>query len=179
MSVPENVKNYSKNLTLVTHRLPCHKWRVSRYSLRLYPWQMTIKLTAKQIARERSDKTTPSEQAGVQLFQLLFCGAQERWRTPPDTTSQAHQQSALQASVRDDFAGTDSAAGTGCVRGFKGRVLSHSDSTTLHAFSQVCSRVHSVPVPFSPVWAGFVPAHFLEVHSPPQSERDERSQLFG
>lgn len=28
-----------------THRLPCHKWRVSRYSLRLYLWQMTIKLT--------------------------------------------------------------------------------------------------------------------------------------
>ncbi len=65
-----------------------------------------------EIARERSDKTTPSEQAGVQLFQLLFCGAQERWRTPPDTTSQAHQQSALQASVRDDFARTDPGAGS-------------------------------------------------------------------
>ncbi len=31
----------------------------------------------------------------------------QRWRTLPDTRSQAHQQSALQASVRDDFAGTD------------------------------------------------------------------------
>ncbi len=60
-----------------------------------------------QIAWERSNKTTPSEQAGVQPFQLLFCGAQERWRTPPDTKSQAHQQSALQASIRDDFSGTD------------------------------------------------------------------------
>lgn len=28
-----------------THRLPCHKRRVSRYSLRLDLWQMTIKLT--------------------------------------------------------------------------------------------------------------------------------------
>ncbi len=53
---------------------------------------------------------TPSKQAGVQLFQLLFFGAQERWRTPPNTTSQAHQQSALQASVRDNFAGTDPGA---------------------------------------------------------------------
>ncbi len=63
-----------------------------------------------QIAWERSDKTTPSEQTVLQLFQLLFCGAQERWRTPPDTTSQALQQSALQASVQDDFAGKDPGA---------------------------------------------------------------------
>ncbi len=63
-----------------------------------------------RIAPKRSDRTGPSKQAGVQLFQPLFCGAQERWRTLPDTTSQAHQQSALQASVRDDFAGTDPGA---------------------------------------------------------------------
>ncbi len=48
-----------------------------------------------------------SKQAGVQLFQPLFSGAQERRMTLLDTRSQAHQQSALQASVRDDFAGTD------------------------------------------------------------------------
>ncbi len=59
-----------------------------------------------RIVRKRSDRTSPSKQAGVQLFQPLFCGAQERWRALPDTTSQAHQQSALQASVRDNFAGT-------------------------------------------------------------------------
>ncbi len=66
--------------------------------------------------------------------------------------------------------------GTGCVHGFKERVLSHSDSTASHAFSHVCSRGHSVPVPCSPVWAGFVPVHFLEVHgggSFPHSERAE------
>ncbi len=60
-----------------------------------------------QIAREKSDKTTPSEQAGVQRFQLLYRGAQERWRTPPDATSQARQQSALQASGWDDFVKKD------------------------------------------------------------------------
>ncbi len=94
---------------------------------------------------------TPSKQAGVQLFQLLFCGAQERWRTPPDTTSQAHQQSALQVSVWDDFAGKDPCAdlprGLVASVDLKECVLSHSDSTASHAFSQVCSRVHSVPVP--------------------------------
>ncbi len=35
----------------------------------------------------------------------------------------------------------------GCVRGFKGRVLSHSDSTASQTLSEVCSRGHSVPVP--------------------------------
>ncbi len=64
------------------------------------------KTRAMRIVRKRSDRTSPSKQAGVQLFQPLFCGAQERWRALPDTTSQAHQQSALQASVRDNFAGT-------------------------------------------------------------------------
>ncbi len=59
-----------------------------------------------QVARKRNDRKSPSNQAGVQLFQPLFCGAQERWRSLLDTRSQAHQQSALQASVRDDFAGT-------------------------------------------------------------------------
>ncbi len=39
------------------------------------------------------------------------------------------------------------APGTGCVRGFKGRVLSHSDSTASQTLSEVCSRGHSVPVP--------------------------------
>ncbi len=36
---------------------------------------------------------------------------------------------------------------TGCVWGFKGCVLSHSDSTASQALSEVCSRGHSVPVP--------------------------------
>ncbi len=97
---------------------------------------------------KRSDRTSPGERAGERLLQPLFCGAQERWRSPPDSRSQAHQQSALQASVQNDIAGTgpcaNSPLGTGCVRGFKGCVLSHSDSTASQTLSEVCSRGHSV-----------------------------------
>ncbi len=96
---------------------------------------------AVQPVLKRSDRTSPGERAGEQLLQPLFCGAQERWRTPPDSRYQAHQQHALQASVQDDIAGTDPGAnsppGTGCVRGFKGRVLSHSDSTRITDASEV------------------------------------------
>ncbi len=118
------------------------------------------------------------------LFQLLFSGAQERWRTPPDTTGPSTERSASVHSGRFCWNRSWSrfAPGTGCVCGFKGRVLSHSDSLASHAFSQVCSRGNSVPVPCSPVWAGFVPTHFLEVHGrgsppppPPRSERDAGS----
>ncbi len=45
----------------------------------------------------------------------------------------------------------------GCVRGFKGHVLSHSDSTASQTLSEVCSRGHRVPVPCSSVWTGFGP----------------------
>jgi len=37
--------NELRHARTYTHRLPCHKRRVSRYSLRLDLWQMTIKLT--------------------------------------------------------------------------------------------------------------------------------------
>ncbi len=77
----------------------------------------------------------------------------------PETTSQAHQQSALQASVRDDFAGTD--PGADSPGDWLRPLLSHSDSTASHAFSEVFSRGHSVPVPYSPVGAGFGPVHFF------------------
>ncbi len=47
--------------------------------------------------------------------------------------SRTHQQSAWQASVQDVNAkadpGANSPRGLVCVHGFKGRVLSHSDST--------------------------------------------------
>ncbi len=68
------------------------------------------KTRAMQPAQKRSDRTNPSEQAGEQLLQPLFCGAQKRWRTLTDARSQAHRQSALQASVRDDINGTDPGA---------------------------------------------------------------------
>ncbi len=73
--------------------------------------------------------------------------------------------------------------GTGCGRGFKGRVLSHSDSTASQTLSEVCSRGHSVWVPCSP-WASFGPralsrSAWTQLLPSPQSERNARSQLFG
>ncbi len=59
-----------------------------------------------QPARESSDRTSPSERAGEWVLQLLFRGAQERWGTLPNSRSQAHQQSPLQACVQDDNAET-------------------------------------------------------------------------
>ncbi len=115
ISVAERVETYSENLTLVT----LHKSGL-RPSTTLFQRHGAVsnialkcsdaKTRAMKVARKRNDRKSPSNQAGVQLFQPLFCGAQERWRSLLDTRSQAHQQSALQASVRDDFAGTDPCA---------------------------------------------------------------------
>ncbi len=197
MSVPEHVGNYSENLTLVIRRdrawvHPSIQTQTTLFQRRGAVSNIASKnpgpeTRAVQPVLKRSDRTSPGERAGERLLQPLFCGAQERWRTLPDSRSQAHQQSALQASVQDDIAGTgpgvNSPQGTGCVRGFKGRVLSHSDSTASQTLSEVWSRGHSVPVHCSSVWTGFGPAHFLKVHGrsspPPQSERDAHSQLFG
>ncbi len=72
-------------------------------------------------AREMSSRASPAKQAGERFLQPLFCGTQKGRGTPPDSTSQAHQQSALQTSVQDDNAETDPAAnlprGLVCVRG--------------------------------------------------------------
>ncbi len=115
------------------------------------------------------------------VFYSRYLGA------PPNSRSQTHQQSALQMSVQDDNAETDPGAnsprGLVCVRGFEGRVLSHSDSTASQTFSEVCLRGHSVPILCSSVRAGFGPAHIFKVHGcstfPPQGERDTHPQLSG
>ncbi len=85
---------------------------------------------AMQPARKRSDRTSPSGQAGERLLQPLFCGAPQ----------------GLVASVdlKDAYF--------------------HIHSTASQMLSEVCSRWHSFPVPCSPVWAGFGPVNFLEVH---------------
>ncbi len=106
---------------------------------------------------------------------------------PPNSRSQTHQQSALQTSVQDDNAETDPGAnsprGLVCVRGFEGRVLSHSDSTASQTVSEVCFRGHSVPILCSPVRADFGPTHIFKVRGcstfPPQGERDAHPQLSG
>ncbi len=121
----------------------------------------------------------------LRVLQQLFRDTQKRRGAPPNSRSQTNQQSAWEASVQDVNAetdpGTNSPRGLVCVRGFKGRVLSHSDSTASQTVSEVCFRGHSVPILCSPVRAGFSPTHLFEVHGcstfPPQSEWDEHSQL--
>ncbi len=126
-------------------------------------------------ARERSSRASPSTRAGERVLQPLLRGTQEGWGASPNFGSQAHQQSALRTSVQDGNAeadpGADSPRGLVCIRGFEGRVLSHSDSAASQTVSEVCFREHSVPILCSPVRAGFGPrAHFQSVwmqHFPP------------
>ncbi len=141
------------------------------------------KTRAMQIARKRSDRTSLSEQ----FFQPLFRHTQKRRGTPPDSRSQTHQQSTWQASFQDINAkadpGANSPRGLVCVRGFKGRVLSHSDSTVSKTVSEVYFGGHSVPILCSPVRASFSPTHLFKVHGcssfPPQIERGAHRQLSG
>ncbi len=69
------------------------------------------------------------------------------------------------------------------VRGFEGRVFSHSDSTASQTVSEVYLREHCVPILCSPVRAGSGPAHVFKVRGcstfPPQGERDAHPQLSG
>ncbi len=197
MSVPERVGSYSGDLALATR---CDKARIYpsiQTQTTPFQWRGAVSNIASkravsetrgmQSARKRCHRESPSERAGVRVLQPLFRGTQKRRGAPPDSGSQTHQQSTLQASVQDANAETDPGAnsprGLVCVRGFKGRVLSHSDSTASQTFSEVCVRRHSVPILCSPVRAGFGPTYFLEVHGcstfPPQSERDAHSQLSG
>ena len=54
-------------------------------------------------ARERSSRASPSKRAEDRFLQPLFRGTQEVRGTPPDSRSQAHQQSALQKCSGDWF----------------------------------------------------------------------------
>ncbi len=129
------------------------------------------------------EKVPPSER----ILQPLFRHTQKRRGTPPHSRSQTHQQSARQASVQDVNAKTDLGAnlprGLVCVRGFEGRVLSHSDSTASQTVSEVCFRGYSVPILCSPVRASFRPTHVIKVHGcssfSPQIEWGAHPQLFG
>ncbi len=129
----------------------------------------------------------PSTRAGERVLQPLLRGTQEGWGASPNFGSQTHQQSALRTSVQDGNAeadpGADSPRGLVCIRGFEGRVLSHSDSAASQTVSEVCFREHSVPILCSPVRAGFGPAHIFKVCGcstfPPQSGRDAHPELSG
>lgn len=117
-------------------------------------------------SHKRSDRTCPSERAAERVLQLLFCGAQERWRT--DNGPEALQPSASQAQVQDDNAeadpGTNLSQGLVCIHGSDGCILPHSDRNTPQALPEVVIRGHSIPVFSSSFRAGFSPMHVLEVH---------------
>ncbi len=139
--------------------------------------------------RERSSRVSPAKRAGERFLQPLFRGNQKGWGIPPDSRSQAHQQSALQMSVQDDNAETDPGAnsprGLVCVCGFKGCIFSHADNTTSQTLSEVClrfPRAQCTNTLFSR--SGWLWPHSLFQsawiqHFPPQNERDAHSQLSG
>ncbi len=180
MSVLERVENYSENLTLVTRRdrawvRPSIQMQTTLFQRRGAVSNIASKFPGPetrtmQPARKRSDRTNPGEQAGKRLLQP------NGWlRSILDL-----RESERSASVRSEWyrwnrSWRKFAPGTGCGRGFKGHVLSHSDSTASQTLSEVCSRGHSVPVPCSP-WASFGPralsrSAWTQLLPSPQSER--------
>ncbi len=174
MSVHEHVESYSGNLALASQCDRAGIYSLIQTQTTPFQWRGAISNIASKCpgsetrdrlsARKRSSRASPTKRAGERFLQPLFRGTQERWGAPPNSRSQTHQQSALQTSVQDVNAETDPGAnsprGLVCVRGFEGRVLSHSDSTASQTFSEVCLRGHSVPILRSPVRAGFGPRTF-------------------
>ncbi len=197
MSVHEHVESYSGNLALASQCDRAGIYSLIQTQTTPFQWRGAVSNIASKCpgsetrdrlsARERSSRASPTKRAGERFLQPLFRGTQERWGAPPNSRSQTHQQSALQTSVQDVNAETDPGAnsprGLVCVRGFEGRVLSHSDSTASQTFSEVCLRGHSVPILRSTVRAGFGPAHIFKVRGcstfPPQGERNTHPQLSG
>ncbi len=174
MSVPERVGNYSRISRWLLgviergyalqfrRRPPCFNGVAQSLTLpRNGPGPET---RAVQPVLKRSDRTSPGERAGERLLQPLFCGAQERWRSPPDSRSQAHQQSALQASVQNDIAGTgpcaNSPLGTGASVDLKDAYFHIQIAPHHRRFLRFALEGTALPVPCSSVWAGFGPRTF-------------------
>ncbi len=196
-SVHKRVEGYSGNLALATQRDRAGVYSSIQTQTTPFQWRGAVSNIASKCpgseardwlsARERSSRASPSTRAGERVLQPLLRGTQEGWGASPNFGSQTHQQSALRTSVQDGNAeadpGADSPRGLVCVRGFEGRVLSHSDSAASQTVSEVCFREHSVPILCSPVRAGFGPAHIFKVCGcstfPPQSGRDAHPELSG
>ncbi len=196
-SVHKRVEGYSGNLALATQRDRAGIYSSIQTQTTPFQWRGAVSNIASKCpgseardwlsARERSSRASPTTRAGERVLQPLLRGTQEGWGASPNFGSQTHQQSALRTSVQDVNAeadpGADSLRGLVCVRGFEGRVLSHSDSAASQTVSEVCFREHSVPILCSPVRAGFGPAHIFKVRGcstfPPQSGRDAHPKLSG
>ncbi len=196
-SVHKRVEGYSGNLALATQRDRAGVYSSIQTQTTPFQWRGAVSNIASKCpgseardwlsARERSSRASPSTRAGERVLQPLLRGTQEGRGASPNFGSQTHQQSALRTSVQDGNAeadpGADSPRGLVCIRGFEGRVLSHSDSAASQTVSEVCFREHSVPILCSPVRAGFGPAHIFKVCGcstfPPQSGRDAHPELSG
>ncbi len=196
-SVHKRVEGYSGNLALATQRDRAGIYSPVQAQTTPFQWRGAVSNIASKCpgseardwlsARERSSRASPTKRVGERFLQPLLRGAQEGWGASPNSGSQTNQQSTLRASVQDDNAetdpGADSPRGLVCVRGFEGRVFSHSDSTASQTVSEVCFREHCVPILCSPVRAGSGPAHIFKVRGcstfPPQGERDAHPQLSG
>ncbi len=178
MSVLERVENYSENLTLVTQRdrvwvRPSIQMQTTLFQRRGAVSNIASKCPgpetrAMQPAQKRSDRTNPGERAGERLLQPLLCGAQEGWKTPLDSRSQAHQQNALQASVQNDIAGTD--PGANSPRGLVASVVLkdayfHIQIAPHHRrFLRFALKGTAYQYPVLLFGLALAPAHFLEVH---------------
>ncbi len=191
------MEGYSGNLALATQRDRAGIYSPIQAQTTPFQWRGAVSYIASKCpgseardwlsARERSSRASPTKRVGERFLQPLLRGAQEGWGASPNSGSQTNQQSTLRASVQDDNAetdpGADSPRGLVCVRGFEGRVFSHSDSTASQTVSEVCFREHCVPILCSPVRAGSGPAHIFKVRGcstfPPQGERDAHPQLSG
>ncbi len=144
-SVHKRVEGYSGNLALATQRDRAGIYSSIQTQTTPFQWRGAVSNIASKCpgseardwlsARERSSRASPSTRAGERVLQPLLRGTQEGWGASPNFGSQTHQQSALRTSVQDGDAeadpGADSPRGLVCVRGFEGRVLSHSDSAAI------------------------------------------------
>ncbi len=144
------------------------------------------KTRAMRIARKRSNRTSPSKQAVVQLFQPLFCGAQERWRTVfryyisgPSTERSVSVCSGrfYWNRYRRRFA-----PGTGCVRGLKDAYFHIQIAPHRMCFLRFALEGTAYQYPVLLLQLALAPCTFSKCMdaalSPPQSERDAHSHYL-
>ncbi len=151
MSVIEHVENYSKNLTLVTlHKsggtpFNCALQSRNALILRQGLCELLLKGTIERVQASKPECSFFSHYFVVHKIDGGLC---------PIRSGRFYWNRSWCRFVQ----------GTGCVRGLKD-VYFHIQIAPHHMrFSEVFSRGHSIPVPCSPVGAGFGPAHFFEVH---------------
>ncbi len=176
MSVHERVESYSGNLALATQRDIAGIYSSIQMQTTPFQWRGAVSNIASKCpgsetrdrlsARERSSRASPTKRAGEWFLQPLFRGTQEGWGLRPILDLRPINRALCKRPFRMITLkqnNANSPRGLVCIRGFEGRVLSHSDSTASQTVSEVCFRGHSVPILCSPVRAGYGPAHIFKV----------------